>query len=167
MRLVGYIRESPAHAETDSAYAQSDRIRRTVNDGGHSLVAVCQDVARPGVEQSRDGYLALLGVIDAGQVDGVVVSSLSALSPDLITQEVAIWDLKSRGAVVLSADPGDVAALADPSEDRSRIVIREVLSRVSSYRDTLGPAAPPLAVEPMAPEAVIELLPPKRRLSRS
>ena len=46
MRLVGYIRESPAQAETDSAYAQSDRIRRTAVDGSHSLVAVCQDLAR-------------------------------------------------------------------------------------------------------------------------
>jgi hypothetical protein len=166
VRLVGYIRERAAPADADSAYAQSDRIRRLATDGGHTLVAVCQDVPRPGVEQSRDGYLALLGVVEAGEVDGVVVSSLTALSPDKISQEIAIWDLRRRGVTVLSADPEDVDALSKPSADRSRLMVQEVLARVDGYRDQLGRQAPPVAVEPLAPEVVIELLPPSKRASR-
>lgn len=165
MRLVGYVRESTTASETDSAYAQSDRIRRTATEGGHSLVAVCQDVPRPGVEQARDGYLALLGVIDAGQVDGVVVSSLQALSADMISQEVMIWDLRRRGAVVVSASEDDVGALSQPSADRSRALVREVLARVDTYRESLGRPAPPVAVQAPPPDVIIELLPPHRRRS--
>jgi hypothetical protein len=166
VRLVGYIRESAAPADADSAYAQSDSLRRAVADGGHGLVAVCQDVPRPGVEQTRDGYLALLGVLDAGQADGVIISSLRALSADMISQEIAIWDLRRRGAVVISADPDDVEALSEPSADRSRTLVREVLARVDAYQHTLGGGTSPVPVEPPSPEVVIELLPPPQRASR-
>lgn len=168
MRLVGYVRESTAPSEIDSAYAQSDRIRRTATDGGHSLVAVCQDVPRPGVEQGRDGYLALLGVIDAGQVDGVVVSSLSAFSADMMSQEIAIWDLRRRGVAVVSAEPTEVADLAQPPEDRSRLLVREVLARMDSYRSSLGRLAPPVAVDAPPPDVTIELVTaPRRKTSGS
>ena len=167
MRLVGYVRESAAPSESDSAYAQSDRIRRTAVDGGHSLVAVCQDVPRPGLEQSRDGYLALLGVVDAGQVDGVVVSSLSALSADMMSQEIAIWDLRRRGVVVVSAEPAEVAELAQPPEDRSRLLVREVLARMDSYQSSLGKLVPPVAVDQPPQDVTIELITPPRRKKSS
>jgi len=167
VRLVGYVRESTAPSETDSAYAQSDRIRRTAADGGHSLVAVCQDVPRPGVEQARDGYLALLGVVDAGQVDGVVVSSLSALSADMMSQEIAIWDLRRRGVVVVSADPAEVADLAHPPEDRSRLLVREVMARMDSYRLSLDQLAPPVAVDHPPPDVTVELITAPRRKKSS
>lgn len=167
MRLVGYVRESTAAADMESAYAQSDRIRRAATDGGHALLAVCQDVPRPGVEQSRDGYLALLGVVDAGQVDGVLVASLSALSADLMMQEIMLWDLRARGVAVLSAAPEEVGALADPPEDRSRMLVREMLARLDEYRSSLGRTVQPVAVEAPPGDVTIELVPAKRRKSRS
>lgn len=167
MRLVGYVRESTAGSDRDSAYAQSDRIRRAAANGGHALLAVCQDVPRPGVEHSHDGYLALLGVVDAGQADGVVVSSLSALSADMMMQEIILWDLRGRGVVVLSAEPGEVGALADPPDDRSRMMMREVLIRLDGYRASLGRTAPPVAVETPPGEITIELVPARRKKSRS
>ena len=167
LRLVGYVRESTAASDMDSAYAQSDRIRRAATDGGHALLAVCQDVPRPGVEQTRDGYLALLGVVDAGQVDGVVVSSLSALSADMMMQEIMLWDIRGRGVAVLSADPGEVGALAHPPTDRSRTMMREILARLDDYRTSLGRTAPPVAVEAPPSDVTIELVPAKRKKSRS
>jgi hypothetical protein len=167
LRLVGYVRESTAASDGDTAYAQSDRIRRAATDGGHALLAVCQDVPRPGVEQTRDGYLALLGVVDAGQVDGVVVASLRALSADMMMQEIMLWDLRGRGVAVLSADPAEVGALTQPPQDRSRIMMRELLARLDEYRTSLRRTAPPVAVAEPPREVTIELLPAKRQKSRS
>jgi len=165
VRLVGYVRESAAGADADSSYAQSDRIRRLVSDGNHSLVALCQDVPRPGLEQGRDGFRAMLGVIDSGQVDGVAVNSLAAFSADLMSQEIMIWDLRRRGAVVVTADESEVDALANPSSDPSRRFVREVLSRLDAYRDDLGHLAPPAAVDLPSPEITIELIDPRRTSS--
>ena len=159
MRLVGYVRESAANAETDSAYAQSDRIRRLAEDGNHSLVALCQDVPRVGVANSRDGYLAMLGVIAAGQVDGVAVSSLDAISADMISQEIAIWDLRRRGAAVVTADQTELDALATPSSDPGRTLVREMLSRLGAYNDSLGQPGPPVPVDAPPSEITIELVP--------
>jgi hypothetical protein len=167
LRLVGYVRESTASSDMDSAYAQSEQIRRAATDGGHALLAVCQDVPRPGVEQTRDGYLALLGVVDAGQVEGVVVASLRALSADMMMQEIMLWDLRGRGVAVLSADAAEVGALAQPPEDRSRMMMREILARLDEFRKDLGRTAPPVAVEEPPSDVTIELVPAKRKKSRS
>ena len=103
----------------------------------------------------------MLGVVDAGQVDGVLVASLDSFSPDLITQEIAMWDLRRRGATVVTADADEIDALASPSTDPSRDLVREMLSRLDSYRSKLGKMAPPFAVEALAPEITIELVDPK------
>lgn len=167
MRVVGYVRESPTPQEADPAFAQTERVRRTATEGGHHLVAVCQDVPQPGLALGREGYLALLGIVDAGQVDGVLVSSLTAFSPDALIQEIIIWDLRRRGVVVLSAEGSDVPALADPPHNRTRIFVRDVLARVGDYFSDLGEAPRPLSVEPGEPDVVVELISQSEAPSRS
>lgn len=139
MRVVGYIRESADPSAGMSAFEQQEVIRRHAAGHGHSLVAVCQDSRTPGEALGRDGYLGLLGVVASGAVDGVVVAALGALSSDQIVQEIMLWDLRSRGVKVISADGADLALLDATAEPGpARMLIRDVLQRVGEHARTLG-----------------------------
>jgi hypothetical protein len=121
------------------AFEQQEVIRRHAAGQGNSLVAVCQDARTPGEALGRDGYLGLLGVVASGAVDGVAVAALSALSSDQIVQEIMLWDLRSRGVKVVSADPADLTLL-DAAEEPgpARMLIRDVLQRVGEHARALG-----------------------------
>ena len=82
MRVVGYIRE--ASADSEPAFAQSEQIRRWINENGHRLVSLCQDVRSPGHSIGREGLQSIVGIVSAGQVDAVVVPSLVTFSPDKV-----------------------------------------------------------------------------------
>ena len=69
LRVVGYVRETAGPQEGQTAFTQSERIRRWASDHGHQLVAVCQDVRQAGHALGREGFRALLGIISAGEVD--------------------------------------------------------------------------------------------------
>ncbi|MDH3193528.1 MAG: recombinase family protein, partial [Acidimicrobiia bacterium] len=103
MRVVGYVRDTPDPSEAEPAFAQAERVRRWIKDSGHQLVAICQDVRTAGRTLGRDGYRAMMGVIGTGEADAVLVPSLDALSPDKVTQEIMLWDLRARNIAVLSA----------------------------------------------------------------
>lgn len=158
MRIVGYVRESPGQQEDTTAFVQSERIRRWASDAGHQVVAVCQDVRHSGYALGRDGYRALIGIIGAGQVEAVVVASLAVLSPDKINQEIMIWDLRSRGAAVLSADAEDLDALKEPPADPARLLIRDVLGRIEEHASSLRPWRPTVLDD--SGDVVVELIPP-------
>ncbi len=159
MRVVGYVRESRTPQEGSTAFSQSEQIRRWIAGTGHQLVAVCQDVRQAGHALGREGYRALLGIIGAGQVDAVVVADLESLSPDVIIQEVMLWDLRARGMPVLTADPAEVPLLSEPTSDRTRMLIRDVLARVSEYRAAELVDQPTVLPVDYAPDVVVELLP--------
>ena len=125
MRVVGYVREAAAEGDGEPAFTQGERLRAWSRESGHRLVAVFQDTRQPGVELGWDGYRAMLDLVDGDRVDAVLVSSLAALSPDLITQEALVWDLRNRGVAVVSGDPADAAALTLPRP--ARPPVRDVL----------------------------------------
>lgn len=165
MRVVGYIRE--ASADSEPAFAQSEQIRRWIGDNGHRLVALCQDVRTPGHAVGREGLQSIVGIVSAGQVDAVVVPSLGTLSPDKVSQEVIMWDLRSHGITVLSADPNDIPHLSDPPADNVRLITRDVLAKAARFDEILSL---PVEVE-TDPEVlriddttavVVELIPPAR-----
>jgi len=174
VRVVGYVRDTPDPSEAEPAFAQAERIRRWINESGHQLVAVCQDVRTAGRPLGRDGYRAMMGIIGTGEAEGVLVPALEALSPDKVSQEIMLWDLRARGVAVLSASEEDLAVLADPPEDSLRILIRDVLAKVGTHVEMVGSAiemAPP--TEPALPmieritasddddsDVVVELIPP-------
>lgn len=180
MRVVGYVRDAAATADELPAFAQGENIRRWIAANGHQLVATCQDVAQPGHELGRDGYRALAGIIRAGRADGVIVSSLDALSPDKVTQEVMIWELRSRGIAVISTSDEDLVELSDEPTEQLRLIVRTVLSKAETHLELLADVTPPdntaLSHEEAnsLPEAVheihddendvvIELIPPQMR----
>lgn len=136
MRIVGYVRESSDPAEGPTAFAQQEEIRRYAARHGHALISVCQDARTPGHPLGRTGYRSMLGVVGTGEAEAVVVASLDALSGDTIIQEILLWDLRARRVRVLSASPSDEALLGG-TPDPARMVIRDVLSRVSQHAEEL------------------------------
>ncbi|MBT8197910.1 MAG: recombinase family protein [Acidimicrobiia bacterium] len=159
MRIIGYVREGPGPQSGDPAFAQAEKIRRWATDAGHRLVAVCQDIKSPGHALGREGYRALIGIISAGQVDGVVVSSIDALSADTIVQEVMIWDLRNRGMTVMSARAEDHELLGLPVSQRARLLIQDVLARVVDYQEMIAAIQPaPASIDAPDEEIIIELV---------
>lgn len=155
MRVVAYLRE-PGDAVDRSAFAQQEEVRRYAAAQGLDLVAICQDVARPGLPLGRDGFRSLLGVLAAGQAEAVLLPGLSTLSADVIVQEIMLWDLRARGARVLSTDPADADFLSPAPAEPSRQLVRDVLARVADYRESL--TVPP-TVPPGEESVVVHLMP--------
>lgn len=160
MRIVGYVRETPGPQEGETAYAQSEKVRRWVAETGHQLLAVCQDTRQAGHALGREGYQALLGIIGSGQVDAVLVSSILTFSLDKIVQEIMMWDLRGRGVAILSTEEADLDDLKDPPDDHARLFVRDVLARVGEHlQHTREPQrATMLPVDTPSEDVVIELI---------
>jgi len=176
VRVVGYIRETPDPNEGEPAFAQGERLRRWVADRGHQLVAVCQDLRVPGHALGRDGFKAMIGIIERDEADAVLVSELAILSSDKVAQEVAVYEIRRRGSRVITSDDAELELLDPMPEDRIRMVIRDVLEKAERLQAALEPGPEPHAAEPQPerepatdddstgePEevgVVIELIPP-------
>ena len=160
MRVVGYVRELFAPEDTDPAFVQGEAIRSWVRQSGHNLISVCQDVRQEGHGLGREGYQALLGIVAGKGADGVVVPGLTALSPDLMTQEIMIWDLRRRGVTVMSIDEADHRLLMTPTKER--LLMRDVLARLEDYHEWAYPAVAEEEEETeggSGDEVVVELIP--------
>jgi hypothetical protein len=164
--VVGYIRE--ASAEGEPAFAQSERIRRWINENGHRLVALCQDVRTPGHPIGREGLQSIVGIVSAGQVDAVVVPSLGTFAADKVTQEVIMSALRISGVALLSTDVADVDELSEPPADQVRLLVRDVLAKQARFDEILSlptpePSTPEVIRIDEAPDVVIELIPPESK----
>lgn len=160
MRVVGYIRELFGPEDADPAFVQGEAIRAWVRKTGHNLISVCQDVRQEGHGLGREGFQALLGIVASSGADGVVVPALDTLSPNLMTQEIMIWDLRRRGVSVMSIDDADHQLLLSPTKER--LLMRDVLARLEDYYQWARPAV--AAEEDEEPgesgdEVVVELIP--------
>lgn len=138
MRVAGYVRQTPGRADPDTAFAQGERVRRWVLDTGNELIAVCQDHHASSAAMDRPGFKALLDIVRSNGADAVVVANLAALSPDKMTQEIMIQDVRSGGATVIATDEGDIEALRAGEDDHARMVVRDVLARFAEYRSAFG-----------------------------
>jgi len=172
MRIAGYVRQTPGRTDPDTAFAQSERIRRWVLDTANELIAVCQDHHASSAHDERPGFRALLDIARSESADAVVVANLSALSPDKMTQEIMICDLRSAGATVIATDEDDIEVLRTGEDDHTRMLVRDVLSRVEEYRRAFGlsgevePTVQPSVIAPITPDierttdVVVELIAP-------
>lgn len=170
MRVVAYVRELPGNQQPDTAFAQSERIRRWVRDTGNELVATCEDLAASS-PADRPGFKALVDVVRSGGVDAVVLADVNSLASDKVNQEIILSDLRSAGVTVISTSTDDHDLLHERSDDHIRIVVRDVIAKVTEYRDGYGlasDASPRLeAVVPLSPtrgsdptDVVVELIAP-------
>lgn len=138
MKIAGYIRQTPGRTDPDTAFAQGERIRRWVLDTANELIAVCQDHHAASAPMDRPGFKALLDIARSHGADAVLVANLGALSPDKMTQEVMIEDIRAAGTTVIATEPEDIEALESSAHDHTRMVVRDVLARVEEYRDAFG-----------------------------
>lgn len=150
MRVVAYVREAADPAGDRTAFAQQEEIRRFAAAHGLQVVALCQDIRSPGRALGREGYLSLLGVIASGHAEAVLLPGVATLSSDLVVQEIMLWDLRSRGARVLSTDAADLEALSAAPAGANRQFVRHVLARVAEH-GALAAATPAAAPVPPVP----------------
>ena len=138
MKIAAYVRQTPGRTDPDTAFAQGERIRRWARDTANELVITCQDDHTATDPADRPGFKALLDVVRAGNVDAVLIGSLSALSPDKVMQEIMLTDLRAAGVTVIATDEDDLEALRDGGDDHTRMVVRDIVAKLDSYRDAFG-----------------------------
>ena len=154
MNVAGYVRQSPGKTDPDSVFAQSERIRRWVRDSGHELVAIFQDHQSTSSAFDRPGLRALLDVVRAGRVDAVVIGSLTALSPDVVTQEIVVVDIRDAGSTVIATEDADLEILRDAGQDHTRMIVRDIVAKVNDYQNAYGlSASSEPSIEPGAADA--------------
>ena len=158
VRVVGYVREAPSLEEGESAFAQSEHIRRWVADSGHHLVATCQDGRDPTQPLGRDGFRALLDIARSGSADAVAVSDLSVLSPDKVTQEIILDHLRDLGLTIVSIDSDDHQDLFESPDDHTRLIVRDVISKVDHFRKEFA-EDPPTGERSTPPDVIVQLMP--------
>ena len=172
MRIAGYVRQTPGRTDPDSAFAQSERIRRWVLDAGHELIAVCQDHHASTSPTDRPGFRALLDIVRNEGANAVVIASLDALSPDMMMQEIMLVDIRAAGCSVIATDDADIEVLTNASDDHARMVVRDTVAKLHDYSDAYGlsginePTVHPASIDHTALEpvdttdVVIELIAP-------
>jgi DNA invertase Pin-like site-specific DNA recombinase len=76
-------------------------------------------------------------IMGLGAGDVVVVPRLDRLARDLITQELLLRAIRSKGADVVSCVEGENAYLAEDAGDPSRKLIRQILGAVAEYERSM------------------------------
>lgn len=172
MKIAGYVRQTPGRSDPDTAFAQSERIRRWASETANELISVCQDHPTASAPMDRPGFKALLDIARSGGTDAVVIANLAAFSPDKITQEIMIQDLREAGVTVIATDDADIEALGTARDDHARIVVRDVLARMLEYRKAFGLSGdgevvtrptlvePEIMVRDTSTDVIIELIAP-------
>jgi len=158
VRVVGYVREAPSLEEGESAFAQSEHIRRWVAESGHHLVATCQDGRDPTQPLGRDGFRAILDIARSGSADAVAVSEISVLSPDKVMQEIMLDHLRELGLTIVSIDRSDHRDLLDVPDDHTRLVVRDVISKVDHFRSEFSEDTTEQKTS-SPPDVIVQLMP--------
>jgi site-specific DNA recombinase len=88
MKAISYIRCSTEGQAVDgvSLEVQADAIRRYADYKGLTIVEEISDAGvSGGINKARQGFIALLDRIQAGDVQGIILYSLERLSRDMLT----------------------------------------------------------------------------------
>jgi DNA invertase Pin-like site-specific DNA recombinase len=158
VRVVGYVREASSLTEGETAFAQSERIRRWTADSGHHLVATCQDGRDPTHPLGRDGFRALLDIARSGNADALVISELAVLSSDKVTQEIMLSHLRELGLTIVSTSEPDHDDLLDVPDDHTRLVVRDVIAKVDEFRREF-PETTGESLDPTDADVIVQLMP--------
>ncbi len=156
MRVVGYAREVPGADDGESVFSQGEYVRRWVNQHGHRLIAMFQDPRGAAEPPDLSGFEAMRKVLAGGGIDAVIVDRLEAFSPDIVRQEIAMWDIGALGTRIISCRGEEGSA-------ELRATLRDVLSKVHEYQSRFVDESSedhlifPLDLD--AQDLVVELLP--------
>jgi DNA invertase Pin-like site-specific DNA recombinase len=128
MRVVGYVRVSTkVQAKGESLNDQRDLIEEWAEEQGHEVVAILEDGGESGklAAEEREGLLAALSMVEAGEVDALVVKSLDRLARALHVQEAVLARVWVSEADTWEA-LGNRQVLRDDPDDPMRTFVRQV-----------------------------------------
>jgi len=135
-KVAGYIRVSTkGQAEHGGGLEnQADTIREYCTANGLDLVDLYEDAGVSGANgiESRDALPELLGDLDAGLFEAVVIVRLDRLARDLMLQETIIADVVKRGGTLHSIAEPDLCS-ADPT----RTMVRQIMGAIAQYEKAL------------------------------
>jgi len=133
MRFWGYRRVSTnGQIDRYGLPMQETDLRDYAHTGGHQLVRIETDGAKPGSlpPDERPGLLAALKAIERGEADGLLVpGDLDRLARELIVQEAILSRVWKSGGVVHATTRGEI--LADDPDDPMRTAIRQFMGVVA------------------------------------
>jgi DNA invertase Pin-like site-specific DNA recombinase len=128
MKVVGYARVSTKGQAEDGLGlpVQVAGIEKWAKAHGHELVAVVTDEGISGTRDAweRPGLTEVLGLLESGSVEGLVVHRLDRLARSLTVQEGVLAHVWKHGAHVFSVDTGPV--LQDDPDDPMRTAMRQM-----------------------------------------
>lgn len=130
--LIAYLRPlggvpSDGH---DQAGHQREAVLSWARKRRHEVAAFVEEDEPVGLDRRQGLAVAVAELGDDG-IDGLVVTSLTSLSEDLVAQEQLLAEIRRTGARVYSLDPGDAEHLRNDSPDPSRTLIRQVLQKAA------------------------------------
>ena len=135
-KFVGYIRVSTVGQAEDGLglQIQEATIRERIGET-HKKVLIHRDEGVSGALLDRRGLSGALRSLDKGDV--LIVAKLDRLARDLISQELLLREIRSRGARLWSCAEGEQAYIEDDADDPSRKFIRQILGATAEYEKAL------------------------------
>lgn len=128
LRLVMYVRVSTAgQLDGYGLEAQEKDCRRWAKKNGHKIVKVCTDGAVSGKtsDEERPGLTEALGIIAAGDADGILAPTLDRIARELTVQEAALSVIWAYGSRAFTVDHDE--HVADDEDDPMRKFVRQVM----------------------------------------
>jgi site-specific DNA recombinase len=106
MRLDGYIRVSRVGGRSGESFispeVQREQIARYADSHGHEVVAWHEDLDQSGGTINRPGFQAVLGRIERGDTDGIIVPKLDRFGRSVPRIYEALERIQSAGGCLLS-----------------------------------------------------------------
>lgn len=128
LRLVMYLRVSTAgQLDGYGLEAQEKDCRKWAKKHGHRIVKVCTDGAVSGktTDEERPGLTEALGILAAGDADGILAPTLDRLARELTVQEAALSVIWAYGRRAFTVDHGE--HVPDDDDDPMRKFVRQVM----------------------------------------
>jgi DNA invertase Pin-like site-specific DNA recombinase len=125
--VVAYLRTSSAAnlgSDKDSERRQRLAIEAFAKQAGFDIVGEYRDPAVSGADpiETRPGFASLLDRIESNGCRTVLVEDASRFARDLVTQELGVLALVSRGVRVLASNGDDLTNTDDPF----RVAMRQI-----------------------------------------
>jgi DNA invertase Pin-like site-specific DNA recombinase len=134
-KVLGYIRVSTQEQVTGFGLeVQAKAIKDYTKANGLRLVRTLSDEGQSGSNglDARVGLAEALGIVERGEVAGIVVYRMDRLARDLLLQETLMARMRAAGAEVISVSEPDM-----DSDDPTRVLVRQVLGSISQYERAL------------------------------
>ncbi len=107
-KLGAYIRVSRVAGRSGESFispdVQRERCEGVAKAGGHKIVRWFEDLDESGAKADRPGFQECLGLIESGELDGIVVAKLDRFSRSVADAADAMRRIDAAGGALLSAE---------------------------------------------------------------